>query len=53
LFEPAVLVSRVRFQTGSTLYARTGDVFAYACAVIGAALLVAARRRVQWTHGNG
>jgi apolipoprotein N-acyltransferase len=53
LFEPAVLVSRVRFQTGSTLYARTGDVFAYACTVIGAALLVAARRRVQWTHGNG
>jgi apolipoprotein N-acyltransferase len=48
-----VLVSRVRFQTGSTLYARTGDVFAYACTVIGAALLVAARRRVQWTHGNG
>ena len=31
LFEPAVVVGDARFLRDTTLYARTGDVFAYAC----------------------
>jgi apolipoprotein N-acyltransferase len=43
LYVPAVVVGDVRFLHGLTVYARTGDVFAYACVVLTAALLVMAR----------
>jgi len=33
LFRDAVVVGDVRFLTGQTVYGRTGDLFAYACAV--------------------
>jgi apolipoprotein N-acyltransferase len=44
IFEPAVMVREVQFLRGSTIYTRTGDVFAYASVVATLALLVAARR---------
>ena len=47
IFEPAMIVGRARYLTTTTLYARYGDVFAYASVVITAALVVLARRRVQ------
>jgi apolipoprotein N-acyltransferase len=40
LFEPAVLVSPVRFLTAVTLYTRIGDLFGYACAAATLALLM-------------
>lgn len=45
LFEPALLVGDVRFLGGFTFYARTGDVFVYACALATLVALVATRRR--------
>jgi apolipoprotein N-acyltransferase len=48
LFEPAVIVRDVRYLRASTFYARTGDLFAYLSVVAVAAMLVAARRRVQY-----
>ena len=47
IFQPAVIVGRARFLTGLTVYARSGDVFAYASVVITLAMLVLARRRVK------
>jgi apolipoprotein N-acyltransferase len=47
IFEPAVIVSQVRFLTGSTLYTRLGDLFAYVSAVATLVLLIAGRRRVK------
>jgi apolipoprotein N-acyltransferase len=47
IFEPAVTVGDVRFLRTLTVYARIGDVFAYACAVLTALLLVMPRRRVR------
>src|SRR5205823_13430378 len=47
VFEQGMLVGEARFLQTSTAYARWGDVFAYACAISTAALLVFARRRVQ------
>ena len=47
IFRPAVVVGRARFLTGLTVYARSGDVFAYASVVITIAMLILARRRVQ------
>jgi len=44
LFVPAVIVGDARFLTGETIYARTGDLFAYACAVLTVVLLVAGIR---------
>jgi apolipoprotein N-acyltransferase len=50
IFEPAVTVGEIRFLTGATVYSRTGDVFAYACAVMTAILLAATRgARRAWT----
>ncbi len=43
LFEPAVLVAPVVFQTATTLYTRTGDLFAYLSTLVTLALLV-----VKW-----
>jgi apolipoprotein N-acyltransferase len=43
LFEAASLVGEVRFLTGQTLYARAGDLFAYACALAALAALAASR----------
>jgi len=49
LFERAVLIGDIRFLTGHTIYARIGDLFVYACAVMTlAALLVTAWRRVRY-----
>ncbi|HEY2153772.1 MAG TPA: apolipoprotein N-acyltransferase [Vicinamibacterales bacterium] len=45
--EPAVVVGDVRFVRTTTFYARHGDVLTYGSALLTAALLVAARRRVQ------
>jgi apolipoprotein N-acyltransferase len=45
LFEESVIVGDVRFLTGWTVYARTGDVFVYACAFVTLAALLATRRR--------
>jgi apolipoprotein N-acyltransferase len=48
IYQPAVVVGDVRLLTSSTVYSRTGDVFAYASAVATLALiLLSARRRVQ------
>lgn len=45
IFHPAVVVGDARLLKGTTMYARMGDVFAYASGVLTAALLVLARRR--------
>ena len=47
IYEPAVVVGEARFLRDSTLYARTGDVFAYASVIVSIAALVASRRGVQ------
>jgi apolipoprotein N-acyltransferase len=47
IYEPAVLVGDARFLRDATFYARHGDVLAFGSAILTAALLVAARRRVQ------
>ena len=47
IYEPAVLVGEARFLRDSTFYTRHGDILAFGSAVLTAALLVAARRRVQ------
>src|SRR5688500_17404428 len=46
LFEPAVLVSPVRFLTALTLYTRIGDLFGYACAAATLALLMKLRFKI-------
>jgi apolipoprotein N-acyltransferase len=45
LFEQTVLVGEVRFLSGLSVYARIGDVFAYACALATLVALVATGRR--------
>ena len=45
LFVPATIVGEVRLLRSSTLYVRTGDLFAYACVVTTVALLVLHRQR--------
>jgi apolipoprotein N-acyltransferase len=45
IYEPAVLVGEARFLKTTTVYARIGDVVAYASVVISAAMLLLARRR--------
>ena len=45
IFQPAVVVGEVRLLTATTIYARIGDAFAYASAILTAALLMAARSR--------
>lgn len=47
IFKPAVVVGEARFLTTSTIYSRTGDLFAYASLVAVAMFLVFGRRRVQ------
>jgi len=44
IFHPAVLVGEVRLLRATTIYTRSGDVFAYASVIVTAALLVLARR---------
>ena len=44
IFQPAVIVSSVRFLDASTIYTRVGDVFAYASVVITLAMLLLVRR---------
>jgi apolipoprotein N-acyltransferase len=50
IYEPAVLVGEARYLKTVTLYARIGDVVAYASVVVAAAMLVLARRRAAWEH---
>jgi apolipoprotein N-acyltransferase len=52
LFEPAVIVGDARFLRESTIYARTGDLLAYGCAVLTVVLLVGAVRssRMKYTE---
>jgi apolipoprotein N-acyltransferase len=45
IFEPAVVVGEIRFLKVATVYSRTGDVFAYACALTTVAFLLMTRRR--------
>jgi apolipoprotein N-acyltransferase len=45
LFEPALLVSRVPFVSGSTFYVRHGDVFAWGCLAAAAGITAALERR--------
>jgi apolipoprotein N-acyltransferase len=45
IYEPDVVVGEARFLQGSTLYTRTGDVFAYASVIATLAMLAGTRRR--------
>jgi apolipoprotein N-acyltransferase len=47
IYQPAVTIGDVRFIRTLTVYARIGDVFAYACALLTALLLVMSHRRVR------
>ena len=47
IYQSAVVVGDARFLQTMTLYTRIGDVFAYACVVMTAALLLLTRRRVR------
>jgi len=47
IYEERVLVGDARFLRASTFYARHGDVLAYACALVTAALLILSRRKEQ------
>ena len=44
IFQPAVIVSPVRFLEAFTIYTRVGDVFAYASVVITLVMLMLVRR---------
>jgi len=48
IYQAAVVVGEARFLRTTTVYTRTGDVFAYACLVATLALVVLSRRRIQW-----
>jgi apolipoprotein N-acyltransferase len=48
LFEPAAIVAEVRYRDAFTIYTRIGDVFAYASVFAVLAMVVGARRRVQY-----
>jgi apolipoprotein N-acyltransferase len=45
IFQSAVTVGQIRFLRTMTIYARIGDVFAYACALVTALMLALSRRR--------
>jgi apolipoprotein N-acyltransferase len=47
IYETAVVVGEARFLKAATVYAQTGDVFAYASVALTIAALVVSRRRVQ------
>ena len=47
IYQPAVVVGEARFLKTTTVYARIGDVVAYASVVISAAMLLLARRRIE------
>ena len=47
IFQPAVILGEARFLRTSTLYTRTGDLFAYASVAAALGLLSATRRRVK------
>ena len=47
IFRPAVVVHPVRFLKAPTMYARVGDVFAYASVVITLVMLALARRGIE------
>jgi apolipoprotein N-acyltransferase len=47
IFQSTVLVGEARFLRTSTVYARHGDILAYASVLMTLAMLIASRRRVQ------
>ena len=47
IFQQAVVVGEARLLRTATVYARIGDVLAYASVVVTVAMLLLARRRVQ------
>src|SRR5262249_7590879 len=47
IFEPAVVVREARYLRSSTVYARTGDLFAYASVLVSVAAVFVGMRRVQ------
>jgi apolipoprotein N-acyltransferase len=49
IFQPATVVGAVRLLRASTVYGRTGDLFAYVSVVITAVLLAFSGRRVKWS----
>jgi apolipoprotein N-acyltransferase len=53
LYEQTVIVNEARYLSGMTIYTRIGDVFAYGSAVAVLALIIAARRRVQYDRRPG
>jgi apolipoprotein N-acyltransferase len=53
IYEPEVIVDEARYLTGLTIYTRIGDVVAYGSAVAVLAMLIAARRRVQYARPSG
>jgi apolipoprotein N-acyltransferase len=53
IYQPSVIVGEARFLTVSTVYSRTGDVFAYACLVATLGLLVLSRRKRSATFAPG
>jgi apolipoprotein N-acyltransferase len=50
LYEPAAIVADVRFRDSLTIYTRIGDVLAYTSALVVLAMVMAARRRVQYRY---
>ena len=48
LYTPAVVIGEARFLRDATVYSRTGDLFAYACVLLTGAVLLMARRRVEY-----
>jgi len=52
IFQPAVIAGEVRLLTTRTPYSLVGDVFAYASAVLTAALLLMARQARRLTTGD-
>ena len=48
IFEATVVVGEARFLTGSTVYTRVGDAFAYASVLATVVVLIVTRRRVKY-----
>lgn len=48
IFEPMAVVGEARFLSETTIYTRVGDAFAYASALVTAAVLIVTRRRVKY-----
>jgi apolipoprotein N-acyltransferase len=53
IFEPAVIVARVGYLDGFTLYGATGDIFAYACVLLTIGAWIAAESYGRRTAARG